>query len=146
VDTIKISFDAEERNVTRAVISEQKCTDHARRKFKKEVVPAFMAWMRGDRDNQLVQTALGLLTPFSLTGHERLGIYDRLVHVRPLIFQAALTVKPGTFPTAKCVALFKGFADVTPKIEDRLGHTFPLARVRPWFAYLRKKFGGSSRH
>jgi hypothetical protein len=139
VDTLKLTFDPTSRVIARAIICEQKCSNHARAKFRKEVLPAFRAWFRGDRDNQLAQAAGGLLRGFALTHEEHVAAVDRLIQVRPLVFQAALTVKPSTFEKKKCVSLFKGFKDVTPTLQHRLGHTFPLAEIRPWFAAFAAK-------
>jgi hypothetical protein len=75
-----------------------------------------------------------LVDRFELTDDEDLRLYDRLVQVHPLTFQAALTVTPTPFETTRCVALFKGYTAVTPDIADRLGDTFPLADIRGWFA------------
>jgi hypothetical protein len=134
LDTIKIGFDPTERNVTRVVVYEQKCTDHARDQFRDKVIPGFHEWKSHKRDNQLVQAVTSLVERFELTDDEQLRLYDRLVQVHPLVFQAALTVTPTPFETARCVALFEGFVAVTPDIADRLGDTFPLADIRGWFA------------
>jgi hypothetical protein len=139
VDTLKLEFDMEGQTVRRAVICEQKCSEHPRDKFRDEIKPAFESWMAGERDNQLVQIAIGLVKPFGLTDAQHLAIYDRLVHVRPLAFEAALTVTPEVFDTANCVALFKDFKEVTPNIHDRFGHTLPLQEIRPWFAAFAEK-------
>jgi hypothetical protein len=69
-----------------------------------------------------------------LTPTEHTALYDRLVQVHPLAFQAALTVTPSLFGTPQCVALFAGYTGITPSIDDRLGDTFPLVHIRNWFA------------
>jgi hypothetical protein len=60
VDTVRLAFDPAARNVTKAIICEQKCTDHARSTFRDDVIPAFQKWVAGTRDNQLTQLAAGL--------------------------------------------------------------------------------------
>jgi len=134
LDTIKIGFDPVTRNVTRVVIHEQKCTDHARDEFRDNVLRSFREWRDHTRDNQLVQAVTGLVERFNLTPDEQLALYDRLVQVHPLAFQAALTVSPPPFDTQRCVSLFTGFDGLTPNIADRLGDTFPLPHIRDWFA------------
>jgi len=134
IDTIRISFDDQGKSVTRAIIHEQKCTDNARDEFRDNVIPAFRAWIEGKRDNQLAQVTMGLLDRFNLTDEQRVQIYDKLLQERPLAFQASLTVAPSPYQQAKCVKLFKGYSELTPNIHDRLGDTFPLAEIRPWFA------------
>lgn len=133
LDTIKIGFDPEARNVTRIVVYEQKCTEHPRAQFRDEVIPSFHEWKSHARDNQLVQAVTTLVERFELSDDEHLRLYDRLIQVHPLAFQAALTVTPTPFETARCVALFGGFTAVTPDIADRLGDTLPLADIRGWF-------------
>ena len=134
LDTIKIRFDPVARNITRVVIHEQKCTDHPRNEFRDNVLRSFHEWKQHKRDNQLVQAVTGLVERFNLTPDEHLALYDRLVQVHPLAFQAALTVTPTPFGTPQCVALFSGYTAVTPDVADRLGDTFPLSHIRDWFA------------
>jgi hypothetical protein len=124
LDTIKIGFDPVARTLTRVVVYEQKCTEHPRDEFRDKVVPAFHDWKAHKRDNQLVQAAANLAERFNLTDDEHLRLYDRLVQVHPLAFQAALTVTPTPFETARCVSLFGGYTSVTPNLADRLGDTF----------------------
>jgi hypothetical protein len=133
LDTIKIEFDSVAREVVRAIIYEQKCTDNARQLFLTKVLPEFKRWMAGVRDGELLQIAVALMERFDLTDDERQRAYDRLAQDRPLAFQASLTVTPTPFGTAQCVALFKGYAPLTPNIADRLGDTLPLQAIRPWF-------------
>ncbi len=133
LDIVRLSFDPAARNVTEAIICEQKCTDQARNTFRDEVIPAFQKWMGGTRDNQLTQLAAGLLERFGLTDEENTNVYDTLVQDRPLHFRAALTVTPNPFATARCVALFRGYSTVTAVQEHRWGDTFPLPNIRRWF-------------
>jgi hypothetical protein len=135
LDTIKIEFDPAARNIVRAVIYEQKCTDHARQLFLARVLPEFKKWLSGVRDNELLQIAIALLQRFNLSDDERQKAYDRLAQDRPLAFQASLTVTPTSFGTAQCVGLFTGYAALTPNIADRLGDTLPLQAIRPWLPF-----------
>lgn len=139
LDTIKIGFDPVMRTLTKAVVHEQKCTEHARDEFRDKVLPAFHDWKSGKRDNQLVEVATSLLERFGLTDDEHVRAYDRLVQERPLAFQAALTVTPSPYDTARCLALFAGFTAITPDVQDRLGDTFPMADIRGWFAAFAQK-------
>jgi hypothetical protein len=134
LDTIKIGFDPVARNVTRVVIHEQKCTDHPRDEFRDNVLSSFRDWKDHKRDNQLVQAVTNLVERFNLTDDEHLALYDRLIQVHPLTFQAALTVTPTPFDTPRCVSLFAGYDEVTPNLADRLGDTFPLPHIRNWFS------------
>jgi hypothetical protein len=133
LDTIKIIFDEQARNVSRAIVYEQKCTTNARALFTTQVLPAFREWLSGTRDNQLLQVSVALLQRFELTDAEATQIYDRLAQDRPLAFKAELTVSPAPYGTAQCVALFTDYAMITPQLDDRMGDTFPLAAIRPWF-------------
>jgi hypothetical protein len=139
LDTIKIQFDPVARDIVRAVIYEQKCTDDARQLFLSRVLPEFKKWLEGFRDGELLQIAVALLERFNLTDGERQRIYDRLVQQRPLAFQASLTVTPNSFGMAQCVALFTGYAALTPNIANRLGDTLPLRAIRPWFDAFAQK-------
>ena len=134
LDTIKVGFDPVARNITQVVIYEQKCTDHPRDEFRDKVLKSFLEWKEHKRDNQLVQAVTGLVERFNLTDNEHLALYDRLVQVHPLTFQAALTVTPPIFDAPRCVSLFSGYADITPDIANRLGDTFPLPNIRNWFS------------
>lgn len=133
LDTIKIRFDPVAREIVRAVIYEQKCTDNARQLFLTRVLPEFRRWLAGVRDGELLQIAIGLMQRFDLSDDERQRAYDRLAQDRPLAFQASFTVTPAPFATAQCVALFTGYVPLTPNIADRLGDTLPLQAIRPWF-------------
>jgi hypothetical protein len=143
LDTIKVRFDPVVREIVRAVIYEQKCTDNARQLFLRKVLPEFKRWLAGVRDGELLQIAIGLMQRFDLTDAEYQRAYDRLAQDRPLGFQASLTVTPTPFATAQCVALFKGYAPLTPNIADRLGDTLPLQAIRPWFDAFAKKVWAS---
>jgi hypothetical protein len=135
VDTIRISFDPATRNVHQATICEQKCTVNARQQFRDHVLPAFRAWLNGERDAQLLSEAMALLERFDLSDDEQLSIYGRLIQERPrpLAFHAALTVTPELYETEQCVALFRGFSALAEDPLARNGDTFPLAQIRPWF-------------
>ena len=139
LDTIKVSFDAQQRVLKRATVHEQKCTVAARKTFRSQVLPAFQKWMSGVRDSELLQAAIGLLQRFSLTNDEYQHAYDRLLNDRPLSFRAALTVMPPPFDAGKCVKLFKSYSTITPLIEDRIGDTLPLADIRAWFEGFAQK-------
>jgi hypothetical protein len=139
LDTIKIQFDPVARDIVRAVIYEQKCTENARQFFLTRVLPEFKKWLEGFRDGELLQIAVALIGRFGLTDRERQRIYDRLVRQRPLTFQASLTVTPSSFGTAQRVALFTGYAALTPNIAHRLGDTLPLQAIRPWFEAFAQK-------
>jgi hypothetical protein len=139
LDTIKIQFDPVAREIVRAIIYEQKCTDNARQLFLTKVLPEFKKWLSGVRDNELLQVAIALLQRFNLTDDERQKAYDRLAQDRPLAFQASLTVTPNPFGTAACVELFTGYAGLTPNIANRLGDTLPLQAIRPWFEAFAQK-------
>ncbi len=132
-DAIKISFDAASRTIDRVTVYEHKCTDYPRKRFREEVLPAFKEYMSGARDHQLSQASISLLDAFDLTDDELVRIYDKLTSARPLAFRAALTVKPGSFPAHKCIALFKNFESIPTPIDDRFGDTFPLSDIRQWF-------------
>lgn len=129
-----MSFDPATRNIVVAVIYEQKCTENARQLFLSQVLPAFKKWIAGTRDNELLQVAIGLMKRFDLTDDEHVRVYERLIKDRPLAFRAALTVDTVPFNAAQCSALFAGYTDLTPRLENRNGDTFPLSDIRTWFA------------
>ncbi len=133
LDTIKIRFDPVTATLDKVVIYEQKCSEHARNEFRDKVIPAFRDWKAHKRDNQLIQAVVALVERFNLSDEQHQRLYDYLVQVHPLSFQAALTVTPTPFDTQRCVALFSGYSDVTPDIADRMGDTFPLVEIRNWF-------------
>ena len=70
LDTIKVAFDEQARDIIRAFVYEQKCTVHARALFTGQVLPAFREWLSGARDNQLLQVSVALLQRFGLTDAE----------------------------------------------------------------------------
>ncbi|XSC42157.1 hypothetical protein ACF1BQ_026925 [Bradyrhizobium sp. RDT10] len=142
LDTIKIGFDPVARTLTHVVIHEQKCTQNPRNQFRDNVLEAFRDWKAHKRDNELVQAVTGLVERFNLSDEEHLRLYDRLVQIHPLVFQAALTVTPTPFDTERCVSLFGGYSEITPSVMDRLGDTFPLANVRNWFAAFAQRVWG----
>ena len=135
-DMIKVEFNGTARSLIRTTIYEYKCTDRARRLFKREILPAFAEYASGIRDDQLTQTTIGLLLRFGLTDQEHVQVYDRLVTERPLAFRAALTVTPGVFGSPKCVKLFKDYDSIPSDPQHRFGDTFPLNDIRGWFDSL----------
>lgn len=132
-DGVKVQFDPVERQLSSTTIYEYKCTDKARRKFKREVLPAFTEYLSGVRDDQLSQITIALLARFELTDEEQARAYERLVLDRPMAFEAALTVVPGQFPAENCVRLFKSFDTLKIALDKRRGVTFPVPQIRPWF-------------
>lgn len=134
LDSLRVSFDEVGRTITQATVFEFKCTDDARDKFRDEIMRTFRAYHSGERDPELLQTAVALLAGFNLADAERIAIYDKLIQERPLVFQAALTVTPEAFAPARRLSLFNGFSALGCHIETRLGDTFPLAEIRSWFA------------
>jgi hypothetical protein len=136
MDTVKVRFDTDTRRLLATTIYEYKCTENARAQFRDQVIPAFRRYFEGARDPQLVQATIALLTRYELTDAEQAEVYGTLINERPLAFQAALTVSPAEFTEDHCIALFTGYADVTPDRVARLGDTFPLHDVRGWFDHL----------
>jgi hypothetical protein len=106
-DNVKVGFDPAARTLTTVTVYEYKCTDRARRTFKREVLPAFADYLSGARDDQLAQTTIALLSRFNLTDAEQTQAYERLVVDRPLAFQASLTVSPDSFPVERCTRYSK---------------------------------------
>ncbi len=133
-DTVKVLFDNDERELVRATVYEQKCSDRPRDKFRGEVLPAFKQWLEGVRDDELLQIAIALLDRFNLTDAERQRAFGRLILQRPLALRAALTVSPDSFPGSECIKLFKDFDSLSIEVTERFGDTFPLGDIRAWFA------------
>jgi hypothetical protein len=134
LDSLRVSFDRLGRTITQVTVFEFKCTDHARDKFRDEIMRTFKGYHSGERDPELSQTAVALLASFNLTDAERIAIYDKLIQERPLVFQAALTVTSEAFDHARRLSLFNGFSALECHVDARLGDTFPLAEIRSWFA------------
>jgi hypothetical protein len=133
-DGVKITIDPDARTLTKATVYEHKCTIHARKKFQSEVLKSFREYVSGKRDNQLSQAALALLETLNFSGPELKAAYDTLIQDRPFAFEASLTVSPATFPTDKCVNLFKDYDSLSVATALRNGNTLPLDEIRPWFA------------
>jgi hypothetical protein len=93
LDTIKIQFDPVSRNIVRAIIHEQKCTENARQLFLTKVLPEFKKWLAGGRDHELLQSAVGLMQRFNLTDEELQKVYDRLAQDRHWRFKPALLLR-----------------------------------------------------
>ena len=137
-DGVKVTIDPVARTLTKATVYEYKCTIHARQKFQSQVLKSFQQYVAGQRDNQLSQAVAALLAGFGFTGPELKAAYDTLIQARPLAFQASLTVSPSSFPTEKCVSLFKDYDSIPVDAARRGGNTLPLDDVRAWFADLAK--------
>ncbi len=133
-DCVKVAIDSETRVLSCATIYEYKCTIHWRARFVGEVLTAFREYVSGERDNQLAQTAINLLSGLGLSAAERGAAYDQLIRQRPLAFHASMTVQPSGFTSAQRTALFKGFDAIADDITLRGGHTLPLDDIRGWFA------------
>jgi hypothetical protein len=136
MDAIKVRFDVRVRQLVRTTVYEYKCTEDARTQFRDYVIPTFRRYFEGARDPQVTQAAIALLARYELTDDEQAEVYATLINDRPFVFQAALTVHPNDFPEELCIALFNGYAEVTPNPQARLGDTLPLDDVRAWFANL----------
>lgn len=133
-DGVKITVDPATNTLTKATVYEYKCTIHARQKFQSQVLKSFRQYVSGERDNQLAQAVLALLETYGFTGPQLKAAYDTLIQVRPLAFEASLTVSPSDFPTAKCFGLFKDYDSIPVAAALRGGNTLPLDDVRVWFA------------
>ena len=133
-DCVKVTIDPMTRTLARATVYEYKCTTNWRRLFSQDVLAAFREYVTGERDNQLAQAAITLLIGLGFTPAERSAAYDDLVRVRPLAFQASLTVVPSGFSADQRLALFAGYDAIGGDVKTRGGNTMPLDDVRGWFA------------
>ncbi len=133
-DCVKVTIDPAARTLTRATVYEYKCTTNWRQLFSQDVLAAFREYVSGERDNQLAQAAITLLVALGFTPEERNAAYDELIRVRPLAFQASLTVAPSGFTADQRLALFTGYDAIAGDIAIRGGNTMPLDDVRAWFA------------
>lgn len=133
-DCVKVSIDPVTRTLSQATVYEYKCTTNWRKLFSGDVLQAFREYVSGERDNQLAQAAITLLTELGLTREERNAAYDDLIRARPLSFQASLTVAPSGFSAAERLALFTGYDAIGGEVATRNGNTMPLDDVRDWFA------------
>lgn len=133
-DCVKVAINRDTRVLSCATIYEYKCTTHWRKRFAGEVLTAFREYVSGERDNQLAQTAINLLSGLGLSAAERGAAYDQLIRQRPLAFHASMTVQPSGFTPAQRTALFRGFDEIADNITSRGGHTLPLDDIRGWFA------------
>lgn len=133
-DCLKVTVDPVGRVLTRATVYEYKCTTNWRQLFAGDVLRAFQEYVSGERDNQLAQAAISLLTELGFTPAERGAAYDILVRSRPLAFQASLTVAPQNFTAEQRLALFSGYDALAADVTVRGGNTMPLDNVRGWFA------------
>lgn len=133
-DGVKVTIDPATKTLTKATIYEYKCTIHARQKFQSQVLKSFREYVSGERDNQLAQAVMALLGNHGLTGVQLKAAYETLIQVRPLAFEASLTVSPSVFPATNCIALFKDYDSLSVASDLRGGNTLPLDDVRDWFA------------
>ena len=133
-DCVKVTIDPAARTLSLATVYEYKCTTNWRQVFAKDVVRAFREYLTGERDNQLAQSAISLLTGLGFSPAERGAAYDRLIRQRPLAFQASLTVAPSHFSVEQRLALFAGYNAIAGDVEARGGNTLPLDDIRAWFA------------
>ena len=136
-DLLKIAFANDDNQLVGVTIYEQKCTTAPRNQFRDHVLPAFVEYASGSRDNQIVQSALSLFALRGLPEAAESQAYARIVIDRPFIYSAGMTVTPDPFSIAMCRALFDGFPTITPNVENRMGNTFPLDDVRQWFCRFR---------
>lgn len=132
-DCVKVTIDPTTRTLSRATVYEYKCTTNWRQMFSQDVLAAFRDYLTGERDNQLAQAAISLLSGLDFTNAERGAAYDRLIRQRPLAFQASFTVQPNDFNADQRLALFKGYDGLACDLDSRGGNTMPLDDVRAWF-------------
>ena len=133
-DCLKVTINPTTHILTRVTVYEYKCTTNWRKLFAGDVKAAFREYVNGERDNQLAQATISLLSCLGLTSAEREAAYDQLIQQRPLAFQASLTVEPSGFTPAQRAALFAGYEEITDDIDVRDGNTLPLDGIRAWFA------------
>ena len=141
-DCIKVTIDPAARTLSLATVYEYKCSTNWRQHFAGDVIVAFREYLIGERDNQLAQSAIGLLTGLGFTPAERGAAYDRLIQQRPLAFQASLTVAPSGFTAEQRLALFNGYDAIAGGVEKRGGNTLPLDDIRAWFAAFSDRVWG----
>lgn len=133
-DGVKVTIDPTAKTLTKATVYEYKCTTHSRQKFQSQVLKSFREYISGERDNQLAQAVLALLENYGFTGMQLKAAYQELIQVRPLAFEASLTVSPSVFPIGNCLSLFKDYDSLSVPLNFRGGNTLPLDDVRVWFS------------
>jgi hypothetical protein len=132
-DCVRVRIDPIQRTLELATVYEYKCTENWRQLFASKVLDAFQEYISGKRDNQLSQATIALLKTIGFNRAELHAAYDRLIMVRPLVFQAALTVMPVGFTPEQRLTLFGGYDTLGGTVETRVGDTFPLDDIRVWF-------------
>jgi hypothetical protein len=132
-DCVKVSIDPATRTLRRATVYEYKCTTNWRHMFLNDVLPAFREYVSGERDNQLAQAAITLLSGLGFSAEERSAAYDQLIQQRPLAFEASLTVQPSGFDAEQRLALFTNYDGIGGDVAVRGGNTMPLDHIREWF-------------
>lgn len=138
LDGLSIEMDPVEPVVIRATIFEDKCTSSPRRKFKKEVLPAFAEHHANKRSRDLVANAVSLLKESGLNGTAATVAAARVLDKRFRAYRSALTVGPTISNARKRKKLFKGFSDLEEiSMAQRIGATFVIdIDLRDWFQEL----------
>src|SRR5688572_25219875 len=76
MDSVKVAIDPASRTLTRATVYEYKCTTRWRYLFAHDVLNAFHQYVSGERDNQLAQAVIALLSRFEWPPEDRNAAYD----------------------------------------------------------------------
>ncbi|MGR0184078.1 hypothetical protein [Azospirillum aestuarii] len=137
LDGLMVELDEKGEKIVRVTIFEDKCSNDPRRKFQKEVLPAFRNYHAGKRASELVAATSSLLDG-RIPDEAVTEAAGRVLAMEFRAYRAGLTISPEHDSEAGRTALFKGYDDLD-KITgaQRIGATFlPPTELRAWFDKL----------
>lgn len=139
LDGLLIDWLPTEGRVVSATIVEDKCSERPRAMFRDDVLPTFKSHHRGDRDTELLATAVTLIRQVGLTGSTAIAAAAAVLEKPTRAYRAGLAVTPSHDSDDARARLFKGY----PQLKDlrasaRIGATLVIDEpdLRGWFDRL----------
>lgn len=138
LDGLMLDWDQSSKSITLATIFEDKCSVQPRKKFRDEVMPAFLEHHGNERGADLVATAAALIRTMGLSGTESARAAARVLELDFRAYRAGLAVTDDFDSDEKRRKLFKGFAKLNGMSPPRLiGATLITSGdLREWFDTL----------
>ena len=138
LDGLMIEFDETGSQIARTTIFEDKCSEHPRRKFRDEILPAFKAYHANKRAAELMEAAAALLQRSGLDGTEATMAAAKVLDMNYRGYRGSLAVTTEHDSPGRRKGLFKNYDELSDiEAAQRIGAVFVTSdSLRSWFDEL----------
>lgn len=134
LDGLLLELDSDSLDIRRTVILEDKCSEHPRRTFRSQVMPAFHSHHRNERAPDLVATAANLLSRL-VDGSGAVMRASAVLDLSRRGYRASLAIDPTFDASPSRRNLFNGYDSLAGMLAaNREGGGFVVGEdLRTWF-------------